>query len=32
MIALYRWTATTVGHILDRQEYLGIYSAGQVHL
>lgn len=23
MIALYRWTATTVGHILDRQEYLG---------
>ena len=23
MIALYRWTATTVGYILDRQEYLG---------
>lgn len=23
MIALYRWTATTVGYILDRQKYLG---------
>lgn len=29
MIALYRWTATTVGYILDRQEYLGYTVLGK---